>query len=106
MGGRSAGHVLLARLVFRRAHRNHDAWRFRDDSAVRRVGRRRGPLRYDGAVGRRMTSVEAAWDAVRGTAGGAAFGAALREYAVQREVALEKLADACALTGPAFEDAL
>jgi len=53
-----------------------------------------------------MTSVDAAWDGARGTAGGAAFGEALREYAGQRDVSLDKMADACGLTGPEFEDVL
>ncbi|MBV9271327.1 MAG: helix-turn-helix domain-containing protein [Candidatus Eremiobacteraeota bacterium] len=53
-----------------------------------------------------MTSAEATWDAARGTAGGATFGEALRAYATQREVGLEKLADACGLTAPEFEHVL
>jgi len=53
-----------------------------------------------------MTSVEPAWDASRGTAGGAAFGAALRAYAAERDVPLDNLAAAGGLTGPEFEDVL
>lgn len=53
-----------------------------------------------------MTSVDVAWDAGRGTAGGAAFGTALREYAVERETSLEKLAEASGLTGEEFEHVL
>ena len=49
-----------------------------------------------------MTSIEAAWDAALGTAGGAAFGAGLRSYAEERGVDLEHLRDAIGLTSDEF----
>ncbi len=43
-------------------------------------------------------STQAAWDGTVGTAGGPAFGSALQEFAREREVYDEKLAEACGMT--------
>lgn len=53
-----------------------------------------------------MTSIDAAWDAAQGTAGGAAFGTGLRAYAEQRGVEPEKLRDALTLTPDEFAGVL
>jgi hypothetical protein len=50
-----------------------------------------------------MSDPQATWDGVGGTAGGAAFGAGLRAYAAQREVAPEALATACELSPDELE---
>ena len=46
------------------------------------------------------------WDGVLGTAGGPAFGRALSELAAEREVAPERLAQACGVDLAAFEEVL
>jgi transcriptional regulator with XRE-family HTH domain len=46
------------------------------------------------------------WDGALGTAGGPAFGAALRAYAVEREEPPEKLAQACGLSTAQLDEVL
>jgi len=44
------------------------------------------------------------WDPVAGTAGGAEFGAALQNYAAERDLPQEKLADACGVTSSQLQE--
>ncbi len=51
-------------------------------------------------------SDRAAWDGVLGTAGGPEFGKALQAYAQERDVQIERLAQACELDVGTFEEVL
>lgn len=51
-------------------------------------------------------SSDSPWDAIGGTAGGEAFGTALERFAREREVSIERLADACGMDESGFSDVL
>jgi len=53
-----------------------------------------------------MTAKDVAWDGHEGTAGGTTFGAALAEFAREREIDAERLAEASGLSGAAVADIL
>lgn len=53
-----------------------------------------------------MNETSAAWDALSGTAGGAAFGRSLAAFAAEREVEPARLAQACGLTPEAWAEVI